>query len=200
MIRLQVIQRELSGLDLLRGEGAEMTGPSAEDADVQERIAHQPVPAVDSSRDLSGGVEILHRRLALGIDRQAAVLVMLGREDQDGIYPHVDVEALELPEHRGEHLLDRPLAVELLDQRGVEPHADHAGGGDDALLPVPAFLDDRGRLAVARLELVDEAVPLAVAEVSAEAADLLGDQEPQNLLGKGRPGGVILDRDRLNSS
>ena len=55
----------------------------AEDAALEQRVAHHPVPAVRSAGDLAAGEEALDGRLALLVDHEPTVLVVEHRIGED---------------------------------------------------------------------------------------------------------------------
>ena len=130
----------LHGLALLAGVAA---CAASEDDDIKQRVAHQTVPAMDAPNGFTGHKEVLHTGHVVGGDVQAAVLVVEGGVDQDGLLSDVDAVFAEHPQHGGDALFDGALAVFQLDHRGVQPHAD-AAGGVDALAVGGALPDDGG--------------------------------------------------------
>ena len=76
-----------------RGAG---TRTPAEHQEIAQRVAAEPVGAVEPARDLAGGEEPGHRRgLALGVDLHAAHHVVRGREHLHRLARDVDVGELE---------------------------------------------------------------------------------------------------------
>ncbi len=84
------------------------TSPTAEDQQVGQRVAAQPVGAMHAARDLAGREESGYgggRRV--GVDADAAHHVVLGRADLHRLLGDVDTgQLLELVVHRGQALLD----------------------------------------------------------------------------------------------
>ena len=99
------------GLDMVEGESAVLeplldvlcrrrAGDSTEDDDVEQRVAHQPVLAVHASAHLARGEQARHVGASIGVDGDAAVLVVKGREDQDRLTGHHHIHiALQICNH-----------------------------------------------------------------------------------------------------
>ena len=88
--------------------GRELAGPLAEDQQVGQRIAAQPIGAVDARGALAAGEQARHaRHLRLGVDAHAAHDVVRGRADLHRLLGDVDVaQLLELVVHAGQLALD----------------------------------------------------------------------------------------------
>ena len=180
---------ELDGAELLPGGRA---GAPAKDAHIQQRVAHQPVAAVDAARRLAGHEQAGDAGVAVGLDGDAAVLVVERGVDEHRVVDNVHAKAPELADHGRQLLLDGARAVEDVDHRRVEPHPLKPGRGLDAVAPLLALADEGRRLDVAGLARKDELVAVDVAHLRAQAAHLLGHQQADDLLGIGGAGGVVL--------
>ncbi|AFR42844.1 lipoprotein, putative [Geobacter metallireducens GS-15] len=117
--------------------------PSAEDEDVQERIPHGAIPAMDSPCGLPRREEISHRGLPLFVDENPAVLVVEGGIGEERPLGDVDLHPHKMPVHGGEAPLEESLSLGLFDERGVEPDSHLAGWGPDAV-SLLTFPDDGG--------------------------------------------------------
>jgi hypothetical protein len=74
----------------LRQPGRLASGAAAKGQDVQQRIAHQPVAAMNAAGDFPGAQQAGHVGLAVAVDDHAAVLVVQGGVDQHGFTAGVD--------------------------------------------------------------------------------------------------------------
>ena len=103
----------VAGLILARELGRVLAGPLAEHHQVGQRVAAQPVGAVQARRALAGGEQPRHRRhLRVAVDADAAHDVVGRRADLHRHRGDVDVrQLLELVVHAGELLLDVLRAV-----------------------------------------------------------------------------------------
>jgi hypothetical protein len=102
----------------------ELAGALAEDEEVRERVAAQPVGAVHPAGDLAGGEEAGDGRLlGLGVDPDAAHHVVAGRADLHRVLGDIDVsQLLELVVHPGEladDLLGGPLRGDIEEDAAV---------------------------------------------------------------------------------
>ena len=138
-----MLQAQLAHRDVFGAGGGVLAGAAAENDDVQQRVAHEAVAAVDASHSLAGHIEVLHVGQALGVDLEAAVLIVEGGIDQDGLLADVDAVFAEHAHHGGNPLFNGALAVFQLDHGSIQPDA-YPLGGLDALTPVGAFPDDGG--------------------------------------------------------
>ncbi len=164
-------------------------GAAPEDAALQQRVAHHPVPAVRATGDLATGEETFERRLALGVDHEAAVLVVEDRVGQDRLRQGVDSGRPVAPQH----VRQRHLRVGLRNAGGVEQHR-RAPVGRLHAVALFDLVEDRLRDRVTRPERVGELLVLPVQQHGAVRAGGLGDRVALHVGGPGSAVRVILER------
>ena len=166
---------------------------AAKDDDVQQTVAHQAVAAVDASDHLAGGKEVFHVGLAVRGDVQAAVLVVQRRIDKDRLPADVDAVLAEHPQHGGNALFNRALAVLQLNHGRVQPDGKALGGGN-AVAAVSALTNDGCGGDIAGFQRVHKDLAVGVDQHCADGAHLFRDQRAVDLRGEGGAGGVVLER------
>lgn len=87
-----VVQRPFPRMGRLAVASRFRPGNAAEDDDIQEAVAHEAVRPVDTADVFTGGIEAGYLRFTLGADTDAAILVMQGRIDQDGLLADIDAK------------------------------------------------------------------------------------------------------------
>ena len=128
------------------------------------------------------------RRLGVGVDHEAAVLVVEDRVGEDRLRERVDPGAAVAPQH----VRQRDLGVVLRDPRGVEVDGGAAVLGLDALALLD-LVEDRLADLVARAERVGELLAVGVQEHGAVGARRLGDRVALHRLGPGAAVRVVLE-------
>src|SRR5262249_29197924 len=83
---------------------------------LEQRVAHHPVATVGSSGDLATGEQAVERRLRVGVDDEAAVLVVEDRVREDRLLQRIDARGTVAAQHVGE----RDLRIALGDSGRVE--------------------------------------------------------------------------------
>lgn len=111
----------------------------AEHDDIQQAVAHKPVPAMDAAHHLTGCKQIFNVRLAVGGDFYAAVLIVQGGIDQNRLLADVDAVLGKHPHHGGDALFNGPFAIFQLDHRRIQPH----GGTGRVGTPFPRAVHSR---------------------------------------------------------
>ena len=104
----------------------------AEDHQIQQRIAHQPIASVQPTGSLPRHKEVFHGRFAVDVDLHSSVLIVQRRINQDRVFADIDAVPGILANHGGEMLVQRAFAMLRLEQRGIQPHADASGRHPDA--------------------------------------------------------------------
>jgi len=122
-----------------------------------------------------------------------AILVMQRRVDQHRQLGDIDAVANELAIHGREVSFGVTLAVQHVDQRGIQPHADATGRRCNASAVLCTLANDGRSLDVARLAREHEQFAVLVQRLAAGTANRLGDQEARDLLGERHACRVILD-------
>ncbi len=193
--------------------------PPAEDQQVGQRVAAQPVGPVHAPGGLAGGEQAGHPgRGAVGVDLDPTHHVVAGRADLHRLLGDVDIgEFLELVVHDGSFLMitsagsrvdtsrktppcgdPRPALTSELIARATSSRGSSSGGrllfSGSAYQRSPS--SSRGRRTAAEHvgDVVEhEALALGVAQHSAVTADRLGDEDALHRRGPDHPGGVELD-------
>jgi len=114
---LDMRETEFPDLGILGARRCALPGSPSEYKDIEQGIAHQPVSAVDSAGSFTGDKEVGDAALGIVTYLDPAILIMLRRLNQNGVFGHVYIAALILPCHRGQVLLDRARPVLGLDKR-----------------------------------------------------------------------------------
>jgi hypothetical protein len=76
--------------------------PAPEHANIEQAVAHEPIPAMDSTGSFASDIQPGDRRARVGADCHAAILVVQGGIDKDRLVGKIDAKSLELPDHGGE--------------------------------------------------------------------------------------------------
>src|SRR5699024_5892041 len=68
-----------------------LTSIAAEYDDIQQRVAHQTVTAMDTANSLTGNIQVFNAALAIGSNIDTAVLIMQSRVNQDRFLADIDI-------------------------------------------------------------------------------------------------------------
>ena len=128
-----MIHVQLANSDRFCPLGGMDTGIAAKDDDVQQRVAHEAVCGRGCRPRPRRRRRGSPRRSGIRGDVQAAVLVVQGRVDQDGLLAHIDAVLEEHAQHGGNALYDGALAAFELDHRRIQP--DRVASGVRTPLP-----------------------------------------------------------------
>ena len=93
------------------------TSAPAENGNLQQRVAHQPVVAVHTTAHLASDEQARYLGGAIGLQLHTTVLVVEGGVDQHRLLRDVYLEASKLAHHRRQGSLDSTRTVEHLDHR-----------------------------------------------------------------------------------
>ena len=185
-------QSQLADLDVLESCAGSLACVTAEYDDVEQRVAHQSVCAVNTACDLACCEEVLDTCLAVRVDLDTAVLIVQCRIDKDRLLCDIDAALLEHTVHSRDSLLDCALAVLDLDDRSVKPYAVavlclHA-------VALRALADDGSSLDVTGLKRVNEDVAILVDDLRAERTNLLCNERAVDLIRECSARRMILQR------
>src|SRR3954447_2586470 len=151
--------------------GCSTSCPPSEYDTFQETVAHHAVAPMRAARDLAAGVDTVERRLRVGVDHEAAVLVVQDRVGEDLLGQRVDSRRA----IAAQHVRERDLRVVRCDARRVEVDRRTPVGRLDALA-LRDLVDDRLADDVARAERVGELLAVDVQEDGAVRARRLRDR------------------------
>ena len=165
---------------------------ASEDDDIKKRVAHQTVASMDTAGALAGDKKVVDGSSALGIDLDAAVLIVLGRIYRDRYLSHIDAILQEHSQHSRDSCFDGTLSSKFLDHRGIQPDriAERCG---DTFVSALALTDDTSCGYVAGLKRMKICDTILVDQLCAEGTDLLGYQSALDLRREGSSGRMILD-------
>ena len=164
---------------------------STEYDDIEERVTHKSVLAVDTADCLTCNEEVLNIGHSVLADLDTAVLVVECGVDKDRLLTHIDAVLEVHTHHSGDSLLDSSLSVEKLYHRRVEPDTLTAVKCVNALA-LTALADNRGCANVTCLEGIHECFAVSVDKLCADGTYLLGNESTEDLGGICRTCGVVL--------
>ena len=167
-------------------------GNAAEDDDIQEAVAHEAVRPVDTADVFTGGIEAGYLRFTLSADTDAAILVMQGRIDQDGLLADIDAKFFIHVDHGRQALFHGPFAVDEVDHGRVEPDS-RSVEGIDPFVPFLTFADDGRCDDVTRFQGMEEGFAVLIDQHGPERADLFRHQGAVDLRRIGSARRMVLD-------
>ena len=134
------------------------------------------------------------------IGDHTAILVMLGRIDEDRFFGEIDIVLGEAVVQMLEIVFDKSFVVSDIDHRGVQPDAMIAYWCFNAVAPVGYFSDDGRGHGISRFKLVDKPFPVYVHQLGAFGARGFTHQQTDHLGGKTGPRRVKLNRIDIEQS
>jgi hypothetical protein len=91
------------------------SSPAPEHAHIEQAVAHEPIPAMDSAGSFASNVQPRDRRARVGVNCHAAILVVQRGVNKDRLAGEIDAKPLELPDHGGELSGNGAWAVQEID-------------------------------------------------------------------------------------
>src|ERR1035437_6137234 len=104
-----MVEIELADFRLFRPLSGGFAGPPSKNKDIQSGVTDQPVAAVDSTLHFPGSKKPGNIGSSIGINQNAAVLIMQGWINQDRLDTHIDSESGKLSVHRRDLFQDSTL-------------------------------------------------------------------------------------------
>ena len=128
-----------------------LAGPTSEDDAFEQGVSHHPVPAVGAACDLAAGEDALEGRRAVGVDHEAAVLVVEDRVGQQRLGEGVDARSRKRRSMYGSETSASATGIRVVSRStaGRPSARGHAATGCD-------LVEDRLGDLVARAERVRE--------------------------------------------
>ena len=166
---------------------------ATENYNVQKRVAHKSVSAVNTAYRFACHEQVFNRGFAVAVDIYTAVLIVQRGIDEDRFFADIDSVLIEHTEHCGNTFHNSALAADLFDHRRIQPDA-LSVGSFDTVAALVALADNGSRGYVTRFERIDERFAVLVNELCAERTNLFGYERAENLRGFRNARGVILKR------
>jgi len=161
------------------------TGTTAKTDDVQQRVAHQAVAAMNATTYLTYTIQARDISTTIFVDHHPAILIMQGRIDQHGFFSRINTASATQFQELGKTFFQN-ARLSLLHAGGIQPHATTF-----FIHPNPSafstFAQNSRCNHITRAEFINKTFPMTIQHISADRTNTLGNQGARQMTRISKP-------------